>query len=253
MIGIARIGFQHGDMRRGAALRDHEIGNAFARLPLRHQIAAQIVRIGDGRGKADGLQTRCEPKQPRQTERQQIAALGSHQRVQFVEHDALQRAEQIRRVGGGQQQRKLFGRGEQDIGRIAALARAFRQRRVAGAGLDPDRQSHFRNRRSRGCARCRRRAPSAAKCKACAGPASGEGRGRSRPACETSRCVRSIQQASAGIPPASCRRRSARSATPNVRRAHASADRADARAASSRARQTSAQTPPAAGREARWA
>ena len=63
--------------------------------------------------------------------------------MQFVEHDALERAEQIRRVGGGKQQRQLLRRGEQNVGRIAALALAFRRRRVAGAGFHPDRQAHF--------------------------------------------------------------------------------------------------------------
>ena len=60
--------------------------------------------------------------------------------------DALERAEQERRVGGGEQQRELLGRGEQDVGRIAALALALRDRRVAGAGLDADRQPHLGDR-----------------------------------------------------------------------------------------------------------
>ena len=67
--------------------------------------------------------------------------------MQFVEHDAAQRAEQIGRVGAGQQQRQLLRRGQQDVGRIAALALALRGRRVAGAGLDADRQTHLGDRR----------------------------------------------------------------------------------------------------------
>ena len=67
--------------------------------------------------------------------------------MQFVENDALERAKQERRVGGGEQQRELLRRGQQDIGRIAALALALRGRRVAGAGLDADRQAHFCDRR----------------------------------------------------------------------------------------------------------
>ena len=63
--------------------------------------------------------------------------------MQFVEHDAAQGAEQIGRVGAGQQQRELLGRGEQDVGRIAALALALGSGRVAGAGLDADRQPHL--------------------------------------------------------------------------------------------------------------
>ena len=44
-------------------------------------------------------------------------------------------------------QRELLGRGEQDVRRVAALALALRGRRVAGAGLDADRQAHLGDRR----------------------------------------------------------------------------------------------------------
>ena len=67
--------------------------------------------------------------------------------MQLVEHHAPETAEQIRRVGAGQQQRQLLRRGQQDVRRIAALALAFRCRRVAGAGLDADRQAHLADRR----------------------------------------------------------------------------------------------------------
>ena len=67
--------------------------------------------------------------------------------MQLVEDHALERAEQIRRVGGGEQQRQLLRRGQQNIRRIAALALALRGRRVAGAGLDADRQTHLGDRR----------------------------------------------------------------------------------------------------------
>ena len=113
---------------------------------LRHQIAAQIVRLGDGRREADGRKLRRDGEQPREPERQQIAALRHHQRMQLVEDHALERAEQERRIVGGEQQRELLGRGEQDVGRIAALALALRDRRVAGARLEADRQSHLGDR-----------------------------------------------------------------------------------------------------------
>ena len=67
--------------------------------------------------------------------------------MQLVEHDALQRRKQKRRVVGGQQQRQLLGRGQQDIRRIAPLPLPPRHRRVAGAGLDLDRQPHLGDRR----------------------------------------------------------------------------------------------------------
>ena len=77
----------------------------------------------------------------------QIAALGGDERMQFVEHDALERGEQKRRIVGRQQQRQLLGRGEQDIRRIAPLPLPPRHRRIAGAGLDLDRQPHLGDRR----------------------------------------------------------------------------------------------------------
>ncbi len=58
--------------------------------------------------------------------------------MQFVEYHALERAEQIGRVGTGEQQRELFRRGEQDIGRIAPLALPLGGGRVAGACLQPN-------------------------------------------------------------------------------------------------------------------
>ena len=45
--------------------------------------------------------------------------------MQLVEDDALERAEQIRRIGGGEQQRQLLRRRQQNLRRIAALALAL--------------------------------------------------------------------------------------------------------------------------------
>ena len=117
------------------------------RIALRHHETAEIVGLGDGRRQADAGELRREAKQPRQAKREQIAALRGHQRMQLVENDAPERAEQIRRVGGSEQQRELLRRRQQDIRRIAALALAFRGRRIAGARLDADRQPHFGDRR----------------------------------------------------------------------------------------------------------
>jgi len=60
--------------------------------------------------------------------------------MQLIEHDAPELREQKRRVVGRQQQRQLFGRGEQNVRWIAPLALPPRHRGVAGAGLDLDRQ-----------------------------------------------------------------------------------------------------------------
>ena len=172
-------GVEHGDVGRGAGFREHEIGAAVA-AGLRHQIAAQVVRLGDGRREADGRELRRDGEQPREPERQQIAALRHHQRMQLVEDHALERAEQIRRIVRGEQQRELLRRGEQDVGRIAPLALALRGRRVAGARLDADRRAPSRRSAARDCARCRPRAPSAARCRACAARPRGGCRGRWR-------------------------------------------------------------------------
>ena len=139
-------GVEHGDARLRAGLRDHQIGLGLAASQLRHEKAREIVGLGNGRRQADGDEVGRERKQPRQTERQQIAALGHRQRMQFVEHDAPKRAEQIGRIGGGEQQRELLRRGEQNVGRVAALALALGRRRVAGARFQPHRQTHLAHR-----------------------------------------------------------------------------------------------------------
>ena len=116
-------------------------------VALRHHEAAEFVGLGHRRRQADAGELRREAIEPRETERKQIAALRCHQRMQLVEDDAAERAEQERAVGGREQQRKLLRRREQDVRRIAALALALRGRRVAGAGLDADRQRHLGDRR----------------------------------------------------------------------------------------------------------
>ena len=82
-------------------------------------------------------------EKPRQSERKQVAALGENQRMQFVEDHAFERAEQIGRIGGRQQQRQLLRRRQQDLGRIAPLPLALGDWRVAGACFDADRQTHL--------------------------------------------------------------------------------------------------------------
>jgi hypothetical protein len=66
--------------------------------------------------------------------------------MQFVEHDAPERGKQKRRVIRRQQQGQLFGRGQQNVRRIAPLPLPPRHRRIAGAGFDLDRQAHLGDR-----------------------------------------------------------------------------------------------------------
>ncbi len=140
---LARV--EHGEVRRGAGRRDDKRGHrprAGLACVLRDEIAAQFIGIAHGGGKPCGREPGRDRAQARKIEREQVAALGGDERVQFVEHDALQRAEQMRRVGAAQQQRELFGRRHQNVGRIAALALAARGGRVAGARFDAHRQVH---------------------------------------------------------------------------------------------------------------
>ena len=139
-------GIEHGDLGLGAALRHDEIGRGGAVFRLRHQKATQIVRLGHSRGQSHAGEIGRQLEQPRQAERKQIAAFRRHQCVQLIEHDPLERAEQVRRIGCRQYQCELLGSGEQDMRRVAPLALSLRGRGVAGAGLDPDRQRHFGHR-----------------------------------------------------------------------------------------------------------
>ena len=114
---------------------------------MRHKETRQRLRFGHRRRQADGADLWRDAPQPRQPERQQIAALRRHQRMQFIEHDALERGKQERRVVRCQQQRQLLRRRQQNVGRIASLPLPPRHRRIAGAGLDLDRQRHLGDRR----------------------------------------------------------------------------------------------------------
>ena len=114
-------GIKHLDHRRRRASGDDDVGRLDIAVTLRHQKPRQRFRLGDRRRQPDRADLGGQPPQPRQTERQQIATLGNDQRMQLVEHDALERAEQKRRVVGRQQQRQLLGRGEQDVRRITPL------------------------------------------------------------------------------------------------------------------------------------
>jgi hypothetical protein len=127
----------------------------------------QRRRILDRGGKPGHAQPGRKMAQPRKTQHQLIAALGFRQRVQFVQNDPPQPAEYPRRLGIAQHQRKAFGRGQQDLGRIDALAAALRGAGIAGAVLDPDRQVPDRRWAGPDCARYPPSTPSGARRKAC--------------------------------------------------------------------------------------
>ena len=148
----------------------------------------------------------------------------------------LQPREEASRIPRRNQQRHLFGRREQDVGRVELLALPLVDRRVAGAGLEPDRQPHLADRlleialdvdgeRLRAA---RRRAYAARRSAGRALPGRG---GRDR-------------RGSAGSRRASCQRRSARSAAPSVPPRPWRATGADAAAATSPSSQTTRRKPP---------
>ncbi len=107
------------------------------------QIGHEFCRLAHGRGEPDGLNAGRQASQAREIERQEVAALRHHERVQLVENDALQVGEQGLGIGAGEQKRDLLGRRQQDVGRVPPLALALRGRRVARAGLDADVESHL--------------------------------------------------------------------------------------------------------------
>ena len=80
---------------------------------------------------------------PGEVECKQVAALARRERVQLIEDDIFDGAEQLRSAFVRQHERDLLRGGEQDIGRLEALTRAARGWRIAGACLEPDGQTHL--------------------------------------------------------------------------------------------------------------
>ena len=142
---LARV--EHGDVRRGAGFCNNKIRmRVRGTAALRHHEACKFLGLRHCRREADAGEMGREPKKPRQAEREQIAALGNDERVQFVEDYAFERTEQKGRVGGGEQERELLRRRQQNLRRIAALTLTLRGRGVAGPRLDADRQPHLGDR-----------------------------------------------------------------------------------------------------------
>ena len=82
--------------------------------------------------------------------------------MQFVEQHGVQAGEQVARVRMAQHQRELFWRGQQNVGRLEALALADGRRGVAGAEFDLDIEAHLADGRDQvaadvGCERLERR------------------------------------------------------------------------------------------------
>ena len=137
--GNAVLRVDEGDDGRRAGLAHHDLDRRLAEL----QKLGQGRRVGDRRRKPDEPHLRRQGGQPRQAERQMVAALGRGEGMQLVDDHAAQVREEPRRVGIGQQQRQRFRRRHQKIGRPLTLAQAAALRRIAGAALRPHRQHHL--------------------------------------------------------------------------------------------------------------
>ena len=116
------------------------------RLVAQVQELGERRRIGDRGRQPDEACLRRERRQPRQAERQMMAALAGGEGMQLVDDHALQVREELRRIEIGQQQRQRFRRGHQQVGRPLALAQPAALRRVAGPALRAHRQLHLGHR-----------------------------------------------------------------------------------------------------------
>jgi hypothetical protein len=85
-----------------------------------------------------------------------VAAFGFGEGVDFVDDDPLQALENARGVFVAEEEREAFGRGQEDMRRVGALAAALGVGGVAGAILDPDLQAGAFDGQCQGCGGCRR-------------------------------------------------------------------------------------------------
>ncbi len=136
------MGQQHVHHRWRAGLAEDQVGHAVRRQP-----PPQQVRLVHRRGQSDAAQARGAGLQPGQSQRQKVPALGGVDGVDLVDDHRLQVGEIGPRPVPGAEQGELFGRGQQDVGRMQLLPLAFGHACVAGAGFHADRKTHFVDRR----------------------------------------------------------------------------------------------------------
>ena len=84
-----------------------------------------------------------EALQPGQRQREEVAALAGGEGVDLVDDDRAEIFEQQGAVLVAEQQAQRFGRGQKHLRRPHPLPRLAVGGRVAGPGLDPDRQAHL--------------------------------------------------------------------------------------------------------------
>ena len=107
---------------------------------MRGEEAGEGRGIFDGGGQADQAQAGGQGGQAGDLQHQLVAAFAFGEGVDFVDDDPLQAFEHPRRIFVCQEEGKAFGGGQQNVGRVGALAAALGVGGVAGTVLDPDRQ-----------------------------------------------------------------------------------------------------------------
>jgi hypothetical protein len=123
--GKLRLGVEDGDIGLRSLSRLHDLGKMRARLPLMSdEEGGKLRRPRHRRRQAYGGEIRRQRAQARKVEREKIAALGRGERVQLIDDDRAERAEQAAGVTVRQHERDLLWRGEQDVWRGKALALA---------------------------------------------------------------------------------------------------------------------------------
>ena len=140
--------FEHRDDRLRAAFGDDEVGSAPARPAAAAPASGRDrpARRRSPRGRWC-VSRGASATQPREAEREQVAALGGDQRVQLVEDHAPQAAEQVRRASAdASSSASCSGVVSRMSGGSRRWRCRLRRRRVAGARLQPDRQAHLGDR-----------------------------------------------------------------------------------------------------------
>ena len=106
---------------------------------------SQLVRVAHRGGEAGGAHHGRDGAKAREIEREQVTALRGDDGVQLIEDHAPQVGEKMCGIRARQQQRQLFRRRQQDIGRVHALPLALGDRRVAGTRLDANAEAQIRH------------------------------------------------------------------------------------------------------------
>jgi hypothetical protein len=135
------FGDEDGEVGLGAGLpRDQpdRVNVAIGRKP-----GAVGVGVADRCAERDPAQRRAQRLEPRQSEREEVAALLAGEGVDLVDDDRVEVGEQCRAVRVGQQQAQRLRGGQQHLRRADPLARLAVGWGIAAAGLDPELEAHL--------------------------------------------------------------------------------------------------------------